>query len=89
MSRPYSEALDMQSSVSYITYATSSHEKTSDIINFSQFEEGNSVENECNTEENESILASIDELSKDNDSDDRSISMNNLKEIIYVSQIHP
>ena len=35
----------------HIPYATSSHEKTSNIITFTQFEEGNLVENERNVEE--------------------------------------
>ena len=35
MSCPYSKALDMLSAVSYIPYATSSHEQTGDIITFS------------------------------------------------------
>ena len=40
MSCPYSEALAMRPAVSYIPYATSSHEQTGDIITFAQFEEG-------------------------------------------------
>ena len=40
---PYSEALDMRPAVSYITYATLSHEQTSGIITFAQFEEGDVV----------------------------------------------
>ena len=48
MSSPYSEALKTQPEVLYITYTTSSHEKTGDIITFSHFEEENLVENECN-----------------------------------------
>ena len=38
-SQPYSEAMDMQPGVSYITYATSSREKTGNIITFTHFEE--------------------------------------------------
>ena len=45
MSRLYLEAFDIWSAVSYICYATSSHEQTGDIITFAQFEEGNLVEN--------------------------------------------
>ena len=37
----YWEALKTQPEVSYIPYATSSHEKTGDIIIFAHFEEGN------------------------------------------------
>ena len=40
-SLPYSEALAMQPSVSYIPYATSSHEQNGNIITFAKFEEGN------------------------------------------------
>ena len=43
----------MQSSVSYILYATSYHEQTGNNITFSQFEEGNIVKNEHNVEEDE------------------------------------
>ena len=58
-SRPYSEALTVQPEVSYIPYATSSHEKNGDIIIFAQFEEGNLLENELNTEEDTSFSDSI------------------------------
>ena len=40
-SRPYSEVMAMRSKVTYTPYATSSKEKTGDIITFAQFEEGN------------------------------------------------
>ena len=40
-SRPYSEAMDMRPSATYITCATSSRKKTDDIITFVEFEEGN------------------------------------------------
>ena len=40
MSHPYSEALDMRISVSYILYAISFHEQTGDIITFAHFKEG-------------------------------------------------
>ena len=39
MSRPYSEALDMQPEILYIPYGTSYHEQTSNIITFAKFEE--------------------------------------------------
>ena len=41
----YSEALSVQSEISHIPYATSSHEQTGDVITFAQFEEGWLVEN--------------------------------------------
>ena len=40
-SRPYSEAMAMRPEVTYTAYATSSKEKTGDVITFAQFEEGN------------------------------------------------
>ena len=79
----------MLPSVLYIPYAKSSHEHTGDIITFAQFEDGDLVENGCNAEEDESISDSIDELSTDDESEDRSMSTNALKDNRYVSQIHP
>ena len=49
----------------------------------------NLVENECNTEEDESISASIDELSTDDDCNDGYIGTNTLKDIWDGSQIYP
>ena len=40
-SRPYAEAMAMRTTVTYTPYATSSKEKTGDVITFAQFEEGN------------------------------------------------
>ena len=40
-SQPYSEAMAMRLAVTYTPCATSSGEKTGDIITFTQFEEGN------------------------------------------------
>ena len=54
----------MQPAVLYIPYARSSHEQTGKIITFAQFEEGNLVGKQCNSEECESTLDSIDKLSK-------------------------
>ena len=45
----------MRPEVSYILYTTSYHEQTGGIVTFAQFEEGNLVENEHNTEDDESI----------------------------------
>ena len=39
-SRPYSEVIDMRQSMIYTPYATSSKEKTGNMITFAQFEEG-------------------------------------------------
>ena len=79
----------MQTSVLYIPYGISSHEQTGSITTFWQFEEGNLVENEHNAEGYESILASIDELSTENDSDEWSISNSYTEDIWYGSQIIP
>ena len=61
MPRMFSEALAMRTSVFYILYATSSHEKTGNNITFAQFGEVNLVETECNSEEDGSISDSIDD----------------------------
>ena len=77
----------MRVEVSYIPYATLSHEQTRKIITFAQSEEGNLVENERNTEEDESISSWNDELSTDYDCSDGPISTNTLEEISNGSQI--
>ena len=41
MSRPYAEAMAMCPAVTYTPYATSSKEKTGNVITFANFEEGN------------------------------------------------
>ena len=79
----------MQPSVSYIPYAASYHKQTGNIITFSKFAEDNLVKNKRNSEEYESILGSIDESSIEDDSDDGSISMKDIKEIWGGSQIYP
>ena len=55
--------------------------ETGSIITFAQFEEGNLLENKLNAEEDELVLASIDESFIDNDYDDGSTSMDTLKYI--------
>ena len=40
-SRPYAEAMVMRPTVTYTPYATSSKEKTGNLITFAQFDEGN------------------------------------------------
>ena len=42
-SRPYAEAMAMCPAVTYTPYATSSKEKTGNVIRFAQFEEGNLI----------------------------------------------
>ena len=46
-SQPYSEAMATCPSVKYTPYATSSEEKTGDIITFAHFEEGNLISETC------------------------------------------
>ena len=88
-SHPYSEALAMQASVSYIPYATSSHEQTGNIITFEKFEDGGLVENGRNAAEYISDSASIDDSHTEYDYDDGSISTDNTEDIWGGSQIHP
>ena len=85
MPRPYYEGIPAQPAVSHIPHAASSHEQTVNIITFAEFQEGGLLENERNVSEDESILASIDESSIENDSNHGSISTKALKEIIYRS----
>ena len=87
--RSYSYSLVMRPAVSYIPYATSSDEKTGNILNFVQSEDGSLVENGHNAEEYESTPASIDQSYTDNESDDGYISTKDLEEIWDVIQIHP
>ena len=84
-SHMYSEVLAYRPSVKYIPYTTSSHKQTGDIITFEQFEEGDLFENGLNVAEYESILASIDESSTYNDSDNVYIITNALEDIRYVN----
>ena len=89
ISHPYSEVIATRPAVLYMTHATLYHEQTGNIITFAPFGEGDLVGNENNTEEDESIFASIDELSTDDESDEGYISTNALEYFWYGSQIHP
>ena len=51
-SQPYSEAMAMRPAVTYTPYATSTKEKTGDVIKFTQFEEGNILTKTRNDAEN-------------------------------------
>ena len=67
MSQPYAEAMYMQPAVSCITYDTYSREKTSNIITFTQFEEGNLLS------ETQNLLSeTCDDAESGNESDDDS-----------------
>ena len=67
-SRPYSEATAMRLAVTYNLYATSSREQTGNVIQFTQFEEGNISTETCNDAEsgdksnNESIMMSEQDM---------------------------
>ena len=63
--------------------------KNGGIITFEQFEEENLAEKEINVAEDESILASIDESSSYDDSDEGYISMNSLEDIPDGNYVHP
>ena len=75
--------------VLYITYTTSSHYQTVDIITFAQFEEVNLVVNERNVVEDKSILDLIYESYVDDGYYDESISMKALKNIRGGNYLHP
>ena len=79
----------MQPEISYNPYATLSHEKIGNIINFAQFEDGDLLENKHNLVEEKIILSSIYESPEDNNSDDESISMDALKDIQDGNHVHP
>ena len=50
-SRPYAEAMEMRPTGTYTPYATSSKEKTGDVITFAQFEEGDLISETLNNTE--------------------------------------
>ena len=82
-------ALAMKPAVLYIPYAISYNEHTGNITTFPQFEEGSLVKSKHNVSEDESILASIDDSYTYTDSNDGSISMNDLEDIQYGNYTHP
>ena len=97
-SRPYSEAMVMHPAVTYTLYATSSKEKTGDVITFAQFEEGiilTKTRNDAQSgdeSDNESIMMSekdMDAINSGDDSDHDLISTEMLEDIRDGSQIHP
>ena len=103
--RPYSEAMAMRPSVSYIPCATSSKGKTGDVITFSQFEESNllyetseyiesddKIGDKFDDNSNIPPLLSLEEtdaLDSGDESDDKPISTEMLEEICDGSQSHP
>ena len=88
----------MRPAVTYTPYAASSKEQTSDVITFTQFEEGNILNETCNNAEsgdksdNKSIMMSeqdMENLNYDNESDHDLISTEMLEDICDGSQTHP
>ena len=69
-------------------YSSSSHEQTGDTIIFEQFEEVNLVGNKQNIAKDESISASVDDSSTDDDYDDVSLSKNAIEDIWDEKRAH-
>ena len=96
-SRPYSEAMVVRPAVTYTPYATSSREQTGNVIAFTQFDEGNILNETQNDAEsgdesdNESIMMSVQDM-ENLDSNEESyhdlISTEMLQDIRDVSQTH-
>ena len=97
MSQPYTEAIAMCPSVTSTPCATSSREKTGDIITFTQFEEKNIFTKNSNDSESgdesdkESIMMSkqdMDAMNSGDESDHDLISIDMLEDILDGSQTH-
>ena len=96
--RPYAEAMAMQTTVTYTPYATSSKEKTGNVITFAQFEEGNLISETRNDTESdeesdsESIMMSkkdMENLDEKEKSDEDHISTETLHGIREGNKTHP
>ena len=88
----------MRTTVTYTPYATSSKEKTGDVIMFAQFEEGNLLtETRNNTEsgeesDSESLMMNeqdMENLDENDKSDHDLITTETLEDIRDRSQTHP
>ena len=97
-SQPYSEAMAMRPAVAYTPCATSSKEKTGNVITFAQFEEGNILTETCNNSEssdeydNRSIMMSeqdMEDINYGDESDHDLISTEIFKDICDGNQTHP
>ena len=97
-SQPYSEVMAMRPAVTYTPYATSSKEKTGNVITFAQFEEQNILIETRNDAEsgdksdNKSIMMSeqdMDAISSSDESDHDLRSTEMLEDIHEESQTHP
>ena len=98
MSQPYAEAMAMRPAVTYTSYATSSKEKTGNVITVAQFEDGNLlIETRNDTEssdesDSESIMMSkrdMENLYETENFDDDLISTETLHDICDRNQTHP
>ena len=96
--RPYAEAMAMRPTVTYTPYATSSKEKTGDVITFAQFEEGNLLSETRNDTESydasdsESIMMSEIDMENINGKekfDDDLISTETLHDTRDGNRTHP
>ena len=94
----YSEAMAMRQAVTYTPCATSSREKTGDIITFTQFEEGGNLTKTCNNAESTNDDSSMppllseedaDAIDSGDDSDHDVISTEMLEDVRDGSQSHP
>ena len=97
-SRSYAEAMTMRLTVMYTPYATSSKEKTGDVITSAQFEEGDLLTETLNDTESgnesdsESIMMSkqdMENIDEKEDFDDDLISTETLHDICDEIQTHP
>ena len=96
--QPYSEAMIMRPAVTYTPYGTSLREQTSNIITFTQFEEGNILTETRNDAESgdesdsKSIMMSkqdMENLDSNEQSNHDIISTEMLEDIHDGSQTHP
>ena len=97
-SQPYSEEMTMHAAVTYLPCATSSKQKTGDIITFAHFEEGNILTKTRNDagsgdeSDNKSIMVSkkdMDAMNSGDESDHDLKSREMLEDIRDGSQTHP
>ena len=82
-SRPYAEAMVMCPTVTYAPYATSSKEKTSDVITFAQFEIGNILTETCH--DTESGDESDSESLMMNEQDMKNLNLNEIFDYDLIS----
>ena len=84
-SRPYAEAMAMCPTVTYTLYATSSKEKTGDVITFAQFEEGNLISETRNDTERDDEYEIESIMMSEKDMDLRGIPQHQKGYLVYVT----